>query len=130
MTILLVDDHDIVRRALRDWLGIVFPHIQVVEAASGEEAVALLETVTPHLVVMDITLPGMTGLEAIRCMKSMIPGAHIVVLTVHDDNIYRTCAKAAGASAYVPKWSLSSELIPALTPFISDNADLGGYIKS
>ena len=69
-TILIVEDHDDVRRALRDWLELEFPRCRVIEAASGEEAVALIRIESPCLVVMDIRLPGMNGIETTRQIKS------------------------------------------------------------
>ena len=63
-TILVVEDHDDVRRALREWLEAEFLQCRVIEAASGEEAIALTGIESPTLVVMDIRLPGMSGIEA------------------------------------------------------------------
>ncbi len=65
-TILIVEDHDAVRRSLRDWLEVEFPQCRVIEAASGEESIALIQTESPRLVIMDISLPGMSGIEATR----------------------------------------------------------------
>ena len=65
-TILIVEDHDNVRRALGDWLKIEFPRCHVIEANSGEEAIGLIQAQSPRLVVMDIRLPGMNGIETTR----------------------------------------------------------------
>jgi YesN/AraC family two-component response regulator len=64
-TILIVEDQELVRRALRKLLEVVYSRYQVIEAASGEEALGLTKTEQPHLVIMDITLPGMNGIEII-----------------------------------------------------------------
>ena len=72
-TILVVDDHDAVRRSLRDWLQVEFPDCRVIGAACGEEALSLVGEEPPRLVVMDISLPGMTGIEATRQLKANWP---------------------------------------------------------
>ncbi len=72
-TILIVEDHEAVRKALRDWLEEVFPQYGVIDAASGEEAMALLRVESPRLVGMDLGLPGMTGIEATRQIKVTMP---------------------------------------------------------
>jgi DNA-binding NarL/FixJ family response regulator len=119
-TILIVEDHDVVRWSLRDWLAIEFPQYRVIEAVSGEEAIALTRTESPHTVIMDITLPGMNGIEAARQIKAILPSAQIVMLTIHDDEAHRADATAAGASAYVPKRAMSTKLIPTLAALLAD----------
>jgi DNA-binding NarL/FixJ family response regulator len=121
--ILIVEDHDAVRRALRDWLEVEFPQCRVIEVTSGEEAIALTQIESPRLVVMDITLPGMSGIEATRQIKATLPSAHVVMLTIHDDDTHRTHAVAAGASAYVPKRTMQTELIPTLAALLANAQD-------
>lgn len=116
--VLIVDDHDSVRVSLRAWLETVFPQCHVIEAASGEEAVALAKANLPHLVVMDIGLPNMNGIEATRCIKACVPSAQIVVLTIHEDDLYRADAEVAGASAFVPKRRMRNKLIPTLVALL------------
>lgn len=122
-TLLIVEDHDAVRRGLRNWLKVEFPDCRVIEAASGEEAVVLTRTESPQLVIMDIRLPGMNGLEATQRIKANVPTAQIVMLTLHNDDVYRAAAAAAGASAYVPKQAASSELIPTLTALLANGQE-------
>ncbi len=118
-TILIVEDHDAVRKSLRDWLEMEFPQCRVIEVASGEEAIALIPTESPHLVVMDIRLPGMSGIEATRQIKAALPSARIVILTVYEDKSYRADAAAAGASAYVPKRVMQTKLISTLAELLA-----------
>ena len=122
-TILIVEDHDTVRRSLRDWLEVEFPQCRVIEAASGEEAIALIRIESPRLVIMDITLPGMSGIEATRQIKATLPSVQIAMLTVHEDDTHRADATAAGASAYVPKRAMQTELIPTLTALLANDHD-------
>jgi DNA-binding NarL/FixJ family response regulator len=118
-TILIVEDHDAVRRSLRDWLEAVFPQYGFVEAASGEEAVAIAQARSPRAVIMDIALPKMSGIEATRRIKATVPTAQVVILTIHEDKAYRADAAAAGASAYVPKRVMQTKLLPTLTALLS-----------
>jgi DNA-binding NarL/FixJ family response regulator len=113
-TILIVEDHEVVRRSLRDWLGAVFPHFDLLEAASGEEAVTVASERPLRAVVMDIGLPQMNGIEATRRIKAAAPATEVVILTIHEDAAYRADATAAGASAYVPKLKMRAELVPTL----------------
>lgn len=122
-TILIVEDQELVRRALRKLLEVVYSRYQVIEAASGEEALGLTKTEQPHLVIMDITLPGMNGIEATQRIRAAYPTTQVVMFTIHEDQIYREEAEAAGAIAYVPKRALQSELLPQLTTLLADFRD-------
>ncbi len=113
-TILIVEDHNDVRTAMQDWLQVEFPRCRVIGAACGEEAIALARSELPSLIVMDIRLPGMSGIEATRRIKAALPFAQIVMLTIHTDDIYRADARAAGASAYVTKQRMRGELVSTL----------------
>ena len=124
-TILIVEDHDDVRRALRDWLALEFPQCRVIEAASGEEAIALARTESPRMIVMDIRLPGMNGIEAARRIKAALPSAQIVMLTIHTSDTYRADATAAGACAYVTKQAMHAELVPTLAALLDNGAPDG-----
>ena len=122
-TILIVEDHEAVRRSLRDWLQVEFPQCRLIEAASGEEAIALIRVESPRLAVMDISLPGMSGIEATRRIKAALPSTQIVMLTIHEGATYRADATTAGASAYVPKRVMQTELIPTLAALLKNGQD-------
>ena len=117
-TILIVEDHDAVRRGLRDWLAGEFPGWRPIEAASGEEAVVLSVIESPHLVLMDIT---MSGIETTRRIKAALPATQVVILTVHEDDHHRADATAAGANAYVAKRVMRTELIPTLAALLDND---------
>lgn len=112
--ILIVEDSGALRGALREWLAVSFPAAQLFEAASGEEAVVVIRREAPDLVLMDIGLPGMDGIEATRQIKGQSPETRVVVLTIHEDAEYRTHAAAAGACAFVPKRTMRADLMPLL----------------
>jgi DNA-binding NarL/FixJ family response regulator len=118
-TILIVENHDAVRVSLREWLEAAIPQCRVIEAASGEEAVALAQANLPRLVVMDIGLPQMNGIEATRLIKATVPAVQVVILTIYENKAYCADAMAAGASAYVPKRNMQREFLPTLTELLS-----------
>ncbi len=112
--ILIVEDHDVVRRSLREWLAVALPQYRIIEASTGEEALALAERERPCLVLMDIGLPHMNGIEATQCIKSAVPGTRVVILSINEEPAFQTEAARAGATAYVPKRKLQTQLMPEL----------------
>lgn len=113
--ILIVEDHKVVRQSLREWLELSFPHYQLLEATNGEEAITMAQTMNPRLIIMDIGLPGMSGIEATQGIKAALPDAQVVMLTIYDDEAHRADAATAGANAYVPKRKVQTELLPVVT---------------
>jgi DNA-binding NarL/FixJ family response regulator len=120
-TILIVEDHEAVRKSLRNWLESEFPHIAVKEAGSGEEAVSVAKLFFPDIIIMDIGLPNMSGIEAARQIKTFCVDSRVVMLTIHEDEVHRKDAEAAGADAYVPKRMLQTELLPVLEILFPSN---------
>jgi DNA-binding NarL/FixJ family response regulator len=118
--ILIVEDQEVVRRSLRDLLQVRFSQYPVLEAASAEQAFDLILTEPPRLVIMDISLPGMNGIEATRMLHSSFPSTPILIFTIHEDSIYRKEAEAAGASAFVPKRALQNDLLPQLSSLLAE----------
>jgi DNA-binding NarL/FixJ family response regulator len=78
---------------------------------------------------MDIRLPGMSGIEATRQIKAILPSVQIVMLTIHEDDSYRADAMAAGASAYVEKQAMHTKLIPALAALLANAAADGQEVR-
>lgn len=113
-TVLIVDDHEMVRASLREWLGMIFPDCTIIEASSGQQAVDLACTQKPNIILMDIGLPGMNGIEATQCIKAAAPQTQVVILTIHEEPEYQADAAAAGAVAYILKRKMSNDLIPTL----------------
>ncbi len=112
--VLLVDDHETVREGLRLLLDSQSDMEVVAEAADGRAAVEFNERLRPQVVVMDLSMPEMNGLQATQAIKRSHPGTAIVALTRHDDAAFVDELKKAGASAYVLKQSASRELLDAV----------------
>jgi DNA-binding NarL/FixJ family response regulator len=112
--ILVVDDHAIMREGIRALLGI-HDNIEVIgEASEGKEAVEKAQELMPDMVIMDIAMPGMDGLEATRRIRKKNEKIKVLILTQHDNKEYILSVIKAGASGYVPKRALGSELVSAI----------------
>jgi two-component system invasion response regulator UvrY len=112
--VMLVDDHAVVRMGFRLLLDAA-PDMRVVaEADSGEEAMRRLDEARPEVVVMDISMPGIGGLEAVRRILAKEPGARILVLSAHEDAMHARRVLKAGAAGYLTKRSAAEALIQAI----------------
>jgi DNA-binding NarL/FixJ family response regulator len=114
LRILIVDDHGLLRAGLRAILEDEADFEVVGEAGDGDEALELARAATPNLVLMDLGLPGMGGIEATRRMKAMHPGINVLILTVYEDESFLREAIKAGASGYVIKRAAEEDLIRAI----------------
>lgn len=117
--ILIVEDHPAVRLSLRDWLASAFPLCRLVEATTGEEALELAQQYAPSIILMDIGLPVMNGLEATRAILTDLPAARVVILTIHEATDYRIGSGAAGAVAFIPKRRMYLDLLPLLSQLLA-----------
>lgn len=109
--VILVDDNPDFVRTVADFLA-QDPAIEIIGlATSGEAALDLTAAHRPDLVVMDLAMPGMGGLEATRRLKAECPAPRVVVLSLHDDEAYRLRARQAGADGFVAKSELGTELL-------------------
>lgn len=112
--VLLVDDHGIVREGVRAMLSLN-QEIEVVgEAADGREAIKQARSCAPNVVVMDIAMPGMDGLQATKRLARDFPEIRVLVLSQHDNERYILPVLQAGASGYVLKRSVGAELLEAI----------------
>jgi DNA-binding NarL/FixJ family response regulator len=114
ITVLLVEDHKILREGSKQLLE-QYPDIRVVaEAADGQEAVVQVEKHTPNVVVMDVRLPKLNGIEATRLITSRFPGVKVLILSAYADDSYVFPLLEAGASGYLLKTSSGGELAEAI----------------
>jgi two-component system invasion response regulator UvrY len=111
--VLLVDDHAIVRAGLRQLLAVAGP-VVVHEAADGREALAQVQRERPDVVVLDLNLPGIGGVELIRRLLQQDAGLRVLVLSMHAEPLYAARALQAGAKGYVSKGADPAELLTAL----------------
>ena len=112
--LMLVDDHDIVRTGLKSFLDTQEGLQVVAEASSGKEAIERAQETHPDVVLMDITMPEMDGLEATRRLKELDEDCYVLALTVHEDKQYLFEMLSAGASGYVTKQVAVEELVTAI----------------
>jgi two-component system response regulator NreC len=112
--ILLADDHTILRAGLKMMLN-AQPDMEVIgEAHDGRQAIAEVQRLQPDIVLMDITMPDMNGIEATRQIKKLQPETKVLMLTMHENDEYVFQALRAGASGYMLKEAADTELISAL----------------
>jgi DNA-binding NarL/FixJ family response regulator len=122
--VLLVDDHAILREGLRSLLSL-HEDIEVVgEAGDGREALTLADLLKPDVVVMDVAMPVMDGLEATRLLKLAHPEIRVLILTQHDNREYVFSLLQAGASGYVLKKAGGAEVVAAIRGVSRDGAFL------
>ncbi|HET7880181.1 MAG TPA: response regulator transcription factor [Acetobacteraceae bacterium] len=125
MKVLLVDDHAVVRNGLRNLLTSV-ADTEISEAATGRDALALLRQERPDLVVLDLNLPGMGGLELLRRMLLEDAAVPILVLSMHTETLYAARALQLGAKGYLSKNASAEEVLKAVRRI----AGGGRYIES
>jgi DNA-binding NarL/FixJ family response regulator len=114
INLLLVDDHAVLRSGLRMLLQ-AEPDLAIVgEAETGAQGVAKAQELRPDIVLMDISMPDMNGIEATRAIKSVCPTASVLALTMHEDKTYFFEMLNAGASGYVPKRAAPDDLVSAI----------------
>ncbi|PKN93660.1 MAG: DNA-binding response regulator [Chloroflexi bacterium HGW-Chloroflexi-6] len=112
--LMLVDDHQVIRTGLKTFLETQPDFKVVAEASNGQEAIARALETRPDIVLMDITMPEMDGLEATRELKKLWPECVVLSLTVHEDKFYFMEMLAAGAAGYLTKQAASDELVQAI----------------
>lgn len=114
LRVLVVDDNEIVRRNICQILQSQSDIEVACEAVNGADAVAKAREHSPDIVLLDVTMPTMNGLEAARILKQEFPSMHIVVVSQHDSRGFQWAALAAGVSGYVVKSNAARDLIPEL----------------
>jgi DNA-binding NarL/FixJ family response regulator len=139
--VLIVDDHPAMRRGLREIISDSAELEVCAEAANAAQALEQVRVSNPHVVLMDITMPGRTGLEALADIKIERPELPVLICSIHAENEYALRALRGGASGYIPKDSDPEELIGAITKVASGRryitptlaellaADVGGEVQ-
>ena len=127
-TALIVDDHAVVRQGLLRILAESPERWTGEEAVTAEEALELIQRRSYDAVVLDISLPDMNGLEALRAIKALCPGLPVIILSVHSEDQYAVRALRWGASAYLTKDSATEELLKALAAALHGRRYIGASL--
>lgn len=117
--VLLAEDHPLIREALRNAANKQTDIEVIAEACNGEQAIKLAMELEPHVIIMDISMPGIDGLEATRQIKSKNPSISILTLTVHEDEEFLLGMLEAGADGYLIKSVSSNEIMSAIRALVA-----------
>lgn len=126
--ILIVDDHQVMREGLRALLERPPQSTVVGDASNGREAIALVRELDPDVVILDIAMPELNGIEATRKMLSEKPDLKVIALSMHKDRSYVAGMLEAGACGYIPKESAFEEIAVAITTVLKGQIFLGATI--
>ncbi len=113
-SILIVDDHEVVRNGIRSYLETISDFQVVGEASSGEEAISMVSELIPDIVLLDLIMPGMDGIETTRRVKRISPRTQVVVLTSYHEDVHIFPALKAGAISYILKDMKMEKLVDVL----------------
>ena len=123
--VLVVDDHAVIRRGVQGILS-SYPEWDLCgEADNGQDAIRLAGELAPEVVIMDVSMPGMNGLEATRIIHEVLPDTKVLLLTLHSSSEFVRSAFRAGARGYVLKSDAENELVRALNVVIGE----GTYVS-
>ena len=123
--VLIVDDHAVIRRGFQGILS-TYPEWDLCgEADNGQDAIRLAGELAPEVVIMDVSMPGMNGLEATRIIHDLLPETKVLLLTLHSSSEFVRSAFRAGARGYVLKSDAENELVRALNVVIGE----GTYVS-
>ena len=111
---MIVDDHVNLRKLLHEWLSDEIPECSIVEMRTAREALMHCYSESPNIVIMDIDMPGMNGIDVTTELKAIVPDAKVVILTIHENGMYKEAAMKAGATAFINKRKLYDDLVPTL----------------
>jgi DNA-binding NarL/FixJ family response regulator len=124
--VIIADDHPLVRSGIRSLLGTIPEAVVLAEVGSGTELLDLLGNVRPDIVITDITMPGMSGLDALREIRARHPEVRVIILSMHDEPEVVKSAIGSGAAAYLRKDASGFELASALQSVMTT----GNYIST
>lgn len=123
--VVLADDHPVVRSGLRTLIGTIDGLEVVGEATDGESAVREVQILQPDVVLMDVMMPGIDGVEATRRIRASVPGTAVLILTMYDDDATVFTAMQAGARGYLLKNAEQEEIVGAIRAVVAGQAIFG-----
>jgi DNA-binding NarL/FixJ family response regulator len=124
-TVLVVDDHDQTRSQIIDYIENEPGYAVVGEAINGEQALRLAESLRPNVIFMDLSMPVMSGIEAVHRIKEKMPAVKIIVVTIHEGQLYRKMAEHLRVDGYVCKNSFIVDLRTILRQLRSEEEEEG-----
>jgi len=128
--VLIVDDHAFIRRGVQTILH-SYPEWEFCgEAENGKEAIRLADELKPEVIIMDVSMPGLNGIEATRAIRKTQPDVKIVLLTLHESAELLRSAFRAGARGYLLKTDAEQELVKALTVVVGEGAYISPKMDS
>lgn len=126
MRVLIADDHAVVRRGLEQILADAYPDLVCGEATNAEDAIQRVDEGDWDVVILDISMPGRSGLDALKEIKRIKPGLPVLVLSIHPEDQYATRVLRAGASGYMTKETAPEELLNAINKVVAG----GKYVSA
>lgn len=128
--ILIADDHDIIRAGINNILRNQLAYKVVAEAVNGEEALDKVEKLKPDILLLDISMPKISGLDVIARIKRASPNTKIIIITVHTADAYIMKALKAGVKGYLVKGNAAEDLLPALRRVVDGKVYLSSAVSS
>ena len=129
VNILIADDHDIIREGIKSVLAARPEYKVCAEAANGEEALELVEQFKPDVLLLDVSMPKLSGLDVLARIKKLSPETKIIMITVHKMGAYVLKAIRSGVAGYINKENVAEELIIALARVLRGQTYLGASIS-
>ncbi len=130
VTIIIADDHDIIRKGIRNILHANSDYKVVGEAADGEEVLAKVKKLRPDVLLLDISMPKISGLEVIEQVHYISPRTKIIIISMHKSPVYIMKAVQSGVKGYLQKENAAEELLPALVKVVSGNIYLTSSVSA
>lgn len=121
MKVLIVDDHEEYLQMICEYLRRINGYKQIKISRRGDDGFDTAESFCPEIIILDMTLPDMNGIELARELRKTIPEVGIIMVTGHDPSGHRTAALAAGVDEFIPKMDIFSELIPAIDKLLGNS---------
>lgn len=128
--VLIADDHDLIRQGLKSILALDSQYELVAEAVDGEDAIAKAKEFGPDVILLDITMPKCSGLDAIKELQYVAPQAMIIIISVHKAEPYIAKALDLGVKGYLLKDNAAQELLPALVRILKGDLYLGESVSA
>ncbi len=124
-SVLVVEEDEVVRAPLREFVEVVLPEARILDACSDEAAPEVAQSLSPDVILVDVTLPKRDGPEIVRALRAAAPDATIVALTMEEDQPYLDAVESAGAEACVYIWDVRETLVPTLRRLLGPKAGGG-----